>query len=468
MTTTRLPPRSAAVGILPLCIQQEQRLAREELAIRRGHRLPPSNLVSAACLRGPLDPALLALALERLVERHTALRASVRPSHAMPSTIRELQLQTFARTGVCDPGLYEQSIFPTPSVNPSLCHFHWSPAGFSDAGLTDLINHEASAPFELIAAPMMRARLLHKRPLEHVLLLTVSHLVCDPWALPMMWRDLLHLYKFRNTVPDSDPPPQYHEFTTWQTSQQYTGYFHRAINYWKRRWAGLQDCPSSESDLVWAQPTNPTLNDVSAVEMLDVDGSLADGIHRVSHACHVTPEAVFLAAFARLLRDAFRRPCVRFWMACPNRPSSNSQQTVGWLSNLHMLEVDVAACLHSSDLLVYCDAILRETYSHQELPLPMLWSELGRNLSGAVPSVVFHWQEHSPVADASGLTVHSIAPSGRRSPLPLGLYCRTVQSGQDFRTSVIYSVRLFPASTIRQAIAGFQRLLREIVRDGGL
>lgn len=464
MTTNPSHLRMAAYGALPLCINQEQRLAREELAARRGERIPPSNLVSAAQLRGPLDCDALAGALEALMERHTALRSSTRPSHGMPPTIRAYQLQAFAQTGVCDPGLYEQSILATPSVTLPVIAVDRAGPEVSRARIAQLFNEEAFTPFEYAGAPMMRARLVRNHALDHVLLLTMSHMVCDSWALPVVWQDLLNLYTGRGGA-DSELAPQYHEFATWQAEQKYTGPFRRAISYWKERWSGLEDCQLSNSDLGWGRPEGATPQDGSSIEVLDMDDQFAAGVHRVCRACGVTPDVIFLTAFARLIHRSTGKSRVIFWLTCPNRRRSEAARTVGWLSNLHIVEIDVSTGIGTAELVDRCDRAMHATLSHQELPLAMLWSELGRNCSTAMPPIIFDWQMDKPIKHVTDLTAHRVRPAGRRSPVLLGFCLTTLQYDQGFRTSAIYSNRLFLAAGIRKALRDLRQIVASIARD---
>src|SRR5262249_14577749 len=57
------------------------------------------------------------------------------------------------------------------------------------------IAHEATAPFDLGQAPLLRAGLLRLGPTEHVLLLTLHHIVSDGWSTGVLYDEMATLYE---------------------------------------------------------------------------------------------------------------------------------------------------------------------------------------------------------------------------------------------------------------------------------
>ena len=189
MKTSRTFDPVPLFSALPLCINQEQRLAREELAAKRAERLPPSNLVSAVQLSGPLNVHVLSQAVEDLVARHSALRSTVRACRNMPPTIRFLRLQTFARSGVYDPGLFEQTVQPASEVGITAIPVENVGREEYDDVIATLFDEETSTPFDYTRPPLLRARLVRTAASAHTLVVAGPHLVLDAWSLPVLWRD---------------------------------------------------------------------------------------------------------------------------------------------------------------------------------------------------------------------------------------------------------------------------------------
>ena len=65
----------------------------------------------------------------------------------------------------------------------------------------------------------MRAGLLRVAHDEHVLVLTMHHIVCDGWSMGVLWRELHALYDaFRQGQASPLPalPIQYADYAVWQ------------------------------------------------------------------------------------------------------------------------------------------------------------------------------------------------------------------------------------------------------------
>ena len=79
--------------------------------------------------------------------------------------------------------------------------------------------HETRQPFDLLHGPLLRLRLLQLAPAEHVLLLTMHHIICDGWSIGVFLRETAQLYEaFRQgrASPLQDLPIQYADLAIWQ------------------------------------------------------------------------------------------------------------------------------------------------------------------------------------------------------------------------------------------------------------
>ena len=63
-----------------------------------------------------------------------------------------------------------------------------------EAELAALSELEARAAFDLAVGPLIRGRLIRRGEQEHVLLITMHHIVSDGWSMGVMVRELSALY----------------------------------------------------------------------------------------------------------------------------------------------------------------------------------------------------------------------------------------------------------------------------------
>ena len=56
--------------------------------------------------------------------------------------------------------------------------------------IRELVNAEASEPFDLTTGPMLRVKLLRLGAEDHVVLLTMHHIVSDGWSMGVLMREV--------------------------------------------------------------------------------------------------------------------------------------------------------------------------------------------------------------------------------------------------------------------------------------
>jgi hypothetical protein len=130
------------------------------------------NMAMALSLQGKLNLIALELSFAELIHRHEALRTRY-------ESIADSPIQVVDSPGkfvlgfhnLSELGEQEQSV----SVRRLCCE-------------------EAQRPFNLTTGPLLRASLIELAPEDHVLLLTMHHIVSDGWSLGILNRELSALY----------------------------------------------------------------------------------------------------------------------------------------------------------------------------------------------------------------------------------------------------------------------------------
>jgi acyl carrier protein len=124
------------------------------------------NVPAAIKLTGELDRAALSQSLSEIVRRHEVLRTSYPNVGGQPI----------------------QLIAPPAPVDLPLIDLQ---AEENKATVVrELAAEEAARPFDLAHGPMWRVRLLQLGEQEHVLLLTMHHIVTDGWSIGVLVREL--------------------------------------------------------------------------------------------------------------------------------------------------------------------------------------------------------------------------------------------------------------------------------------
>src|SRR5205085_12674066 len=160
----------ARAGGVPLSFAQQRLWFLDQL-------LPGTatyTIPAALRLKGRLDCTTLAQSLNEIMRRHEVLRTTV-------AVVEGRAVQVISPM----PGDWE-----LPLVDLST-----QPEADREAEVERRADEDAQRPFDLERGPLLRVCLLKLAPEEHVLLLTMHHLVADGWSLEILVRELSIVYQ---------------------------------------------------------------------------------------------------------------------------------------------------------------------------------------------------------------------------------------------------------------------------------
>ncbi|HEY2740250.1 MAG TPA: condensation domain-containing protein, partial [Thermoanaerobaculia bacterium] len=183
-------------------------------------------------VEGELSVAVLARVLVEVVRRHEGLR-TVFPG-----------VEGRARQVILPPPLLNTAAVPLVDLTGL------SPA-WRQPLAESLVAEEAGRPFDLARGPLFRAGLWRLDATDHVLLLSLHHIVSDGWSLGVLLREMTALYAAlaedtedtedtagQQPSPLPELPVQYADFAAWQRSWLQGEVLDEQFGFWKRRLAG--------------------------------------------------------------------------------------------------------------------------------------------------------------------------------------------------------------------------------------
>ena len=155
------------------------------------------NLSAVIRLQGELDLTALQRALSEIVRRHESLRT------VFPSV----------------DGTPGQVVQPPRDVALRVSDLDASDVAGIDAEVARVTREEAARPFDLEHGPLFRALLVRITPRDHLLVLTMHHIVSDGWSRGVLYREIGALYEAfaaGRPSPLSELPIQYADYAQWQ------------------------------------------------------------------------------------------------------------------------------------------------------------------------------------------------------------------------------------------------------------
>ena len=395
-------------------------------------------------LIGRLEQEALVRALDRIVARHEALRTVFHP---------------------VDDGLPMQQVTAAEAGFALVQH---DLRGMADAAgeLQRLVAVEATAPFDLERGPLIRGRLVRLDVDEHVLLLTMHHIVSDGWSMGVLTRELSLLYR-AFARGDADPLPalaiQYGDYAVWQRRWLSGEGLARQGAYWKEALAGAP----ALLELPWDRPRPPEQDHAGAMVPVRLDGDLTGALRALSHRHGTTLYMTLLAGWAALLSRLSGQEDVVIGSPVANRGRAEIKGLIGFFVNTLAVRVDVSGSPSVSELLARVKARTVAAQEHQDLPFEQVVELLqpSRSLSHApLFQVALAWQTLSAGRlDLGELRLEAVEVP--RVSAQFDLTLSLAEAGGTISGGLEYATALFDRETIERWVGYLVRLLEGMVAD---
>jgi amino acid adenylation domain-containing protein len=422
---------------LPLSFAQQRLWFLDQLEAGSSYNVP-----LALRLTGALDVEALEASLNEIVKRHEALRTSFsvvdgRPRQVIADGLRLSIRRTDLRSHVEAEREHE---------------------------VLRRAREEARLPFDLAHGPLVRATLLQLGQAEHVVLLTMHHIISDGWSLGVLFRELSNLYgAFLEGRPSPLPnlPVQYADFASWQREWLKGDVLALQLDYWRQRLAG----PLAVLELPIDHPRPPVLTFRAGVHRELFPKTLCDALQEVSRREGTTLFMTLLAAFQALLSRSTGQEDVVVGSPIAGRNRREVEDLIGFFVNSLVMRTDVSGDPTFRELLGRVRETTLEAYAHQDVPFEKIVEELqpqrdrGRN---PLFQVMFALQ-NAPmeVVELPRLTLEIMEPKTATTRLDLELHLWERPEG--LRVVCAFKEDLFDAPTIGRMIEQFRTLLEAVV-----
>jgi amino acid adenylation domain-containing protein len=324
---------------------------------------------------------------------------------------------------------------------------------------------EASRPFDLSRGPLLRATLLRVADEEHILLLTMHHIISDGWSMGVFFRELAALYTaFSAGRPSPLPelPIQYADFSQWQRQWLQGDVLDQQLKYWTEK---LKDIVNLDLPVDQVRPRLQTHRGAHQSVMLKT--TCSEGLKNLSRQEGVTMFMTLLAAFKALLHRYSGQDDIVVGCPIANRNRAEIEGLIGFFVNTLVLRTDLSGNPTFVELLERVRETALGAYAHQDLPFEKLLEKLQpeRDTSRSpLVQVLFNFLNFTETRLALGdLSLNRLkVGDGETAKFDLTFYVEEAKSG--LTVTANYNTDLFDAATISRLLGHFQALLEEIVR----
>jgi hypothetical protein len=402
------------------------------------------NIPAALRLTGALDERALERSLGEIVRRHEALRTVFAEADGSP-------VQVIAPFGA----------FALPVED-------LSGLGEADreAAVRERAGEEARRAFDLSAGPLFRAALLRLGEDDHVLLLSMHHIVSDGWSIGVLSRELSALYaayREGRESPLPELPVQYADYAVWQRGQLAGEVLERQLSYWRERLAGAPELLELPTD--HPRPAVQTYRGASVP--VELSPELLERLQALGRSEEATLYMTLLGAFQVLLSKYGGGEDIVVGSDIAGRTRREVEGLIGCFVNTLVLRTDLSGDPSFREVLRRVREATLGAYENQEVPFEKLVAELQPERSFSYSplfQVMFTLQNAGGRGDAlGGLEVSGVGAAMEIAKFDLSL--DLVATPRGLRGELNYSTDLFERGTALRMLGHLVRVLEQVAAD---
>ncbi|MFL5356884.1 amino acid adenylation domain-containing protein, partial [Archangium sp.] len=402
---------------------------------------PLYNIPMAVRFQGALDVPALERSFSSLIERHESLRTTFQSSSEGPL----------------------QVISPALAVPLAVVDLGSVPDAQRESELRRLAGEEAMRPFDLARGPLFRATLLRLSAQDHVLLLTMHHIVSDGWSTGVLIRELAALYQgFTSGQPSALPalPVQYADYAAWQRGWLQGTALETQLSYWRRHLSGAPRTLELHTD----KPRPAVQSHRGASQSTLLPHALAESLKALGQREGATPFMVLLAAWQLLLSRYSGQDDISVGSPIAGRTQAETEGLIGFFINTLVLRTKLDGNPSFRELLSRVRETALGAYAHQDVPFEKLVEELRpeRDLSRTPLFQVMFILQNTPQQELSlpGLTLRGVEADNAVAKFDLTL---TLTEGtHGLAANLSYNTDLFEEATAARMLGHLRVLLESL------
>jgi thioesterase domain-containing protein/non-ribosomal peptide synthetase component F len=401
------------------------------------------NMPATVRIAGPLSADILEQSMQGVIDRHEILR----------TTFTEVD------------GELRQLISSRVKFTLPICDLRNATREEGKNDLNSLMREEAHEQFDLELGPVLRARLFRLDENDHVLIVTLHHIISDGWSQSILQRELWAIYEALSEAKKpglSSLPIQYPDFAVWQKEWLASDEATRQLGYWTKSLAG--PLPVLDFPTDYAPGQRRSIH--GAIETMDLPKELIGRLKLLSQSANVTMFMLMTAAFAVLLERYTAQSDVTIGSPAANR-TSQTEPVIGPFSGPIALRVSLAGEPTLREVLAHVGQVTMDALDHSGFPFEILLDKLKmRSVHGRNPLFQFYFLYQTAFLqprEIKGLVITPIPTISVGNPFEIQL--AIIERSDGVRANLEYDQGLFEPASVRDILGYYRFLLEEIAAN---
>jgi hypothetical protein len=427
-------------GPLPLSFAQQRLWFVDQLVPGN----PAFNVPAAMRLEGRLNLYALMESFKRLIARHEILRTRF-------ETINDLPWQRIEA-----------------SLDFNLALVDLTLLGEDERRIEGerLSTEEAQLPFDLTKLPLMRAKLIRLNEQEHLLLLTMHHIISDGWSRGVLAREIAAFYEAQARGEEANLRElkiQYGDFAHWQREWLSGEVLEEHLGYWRRQLG--RGVPELRLPTDYPRPEKQSYG--GGIERFEIGEELSGRLRELSREESATIFMTLLAGFKALLQRYSGQAEIVVGADIANRNREETEGLIGFFVNMLVLKSELGGEMSFREVVRKVKEVSIEGYSYQDVPFEKIVEEIqperGLDRSPMFQVVFVLQNTPMPKLQLPGLALTPV--DAKIGGAPFDLIMMVGETDEGLNGSLAYNTDIFKASTIKRMLKDYRKFLEAFAVD---
>ncbi len=432
-------PQAAAADYYPLSFAQQRLWFLDQLF----PGTPLYNIPTFIRATGRLNLKALEKTFGEIVNRHKVLRTTFSTREGQPVQI----------IGPASPQLF------------TVVDLTELPPAERESEGKRLAEREAVRSFDLSVGPLLRVCVVRLSPEDHIVLLTMHHIISDGWSMGVFVREVVALYQAFLAGKSSPLPPlviQYVDYAVWQRERMKGEAFEQQVEYWTKNLAGV-----SVLELPVDHPRAAMQNNRGASVNVHIGSETTARLKELAQGEEATLFMILVAAWQVLLMRYTGQEDIAVGTPIAGRTNADTEKLIGFFVNMLVLRTDLTGAPTFRQLTRRVRDVVLGAFARQEVSFEKLVEELHpeRDFRQTplfqTMMVLQNVPEESAQTRDLQLTPLNAGSGTAKFDLTLGLMER---AGELFG-GIEYKTELFDAATVERLASHFEQLLERIAAN---
>lgn len=396
------------------------------------------NVVQSYRLKGDMKLDLLKQSILYLVEKHESLRTVFRTIDYVPSQIIKP---------------YEP--FEIPCIDLSSIQEE------SRSRKVDELNSDiAKQPFDLTTGPLYQFTIFKLSDTEHVLSLSLHHIISDGWSFGVIIKEIAETYKalLEGNFKKEELSIQYVDYSEWQRQRIERGDLDGQLAYWTKNLGDAPECIQLPYD--YKRGHLQTFE--GKTEYFTIE---KDTFEQINSYCKQEQGSIYhfmMTAFILMLHSYSLDNEICVGTPVANRNKVELEKLIGLFINTVVVKSSIQKGDSCTQLFHAVKNGCEEAFSNSEIPFDKVVESLNikRNMEfSPVFQVLYVQTEESMLqVDVPGITVEVVPTSVDTAQFDLSLYATVMKDS--IVSGFEYNTGLFRKDTVLQMIQDFTTIIQ--------